>query len=114
MVVGHILMDHTCSLMCTNHRDMTAHTPDFLTKSGTNHIYVEHSTARHSLISHLWSNASRTVTHPFINWDHDCLTSVIKHKMFVPCYAAANNIVNECYFILLIGMAEYGNVHLES
>ena len=27
------------SLMCTNHRDMTAHTPDFLTEPGTSHIY---------------------------------------------------------------------------
>ena len=29
MVVGHILTDHTYSLMGINHRDMTAHTPDF-------------------------------------------------------------------------------------
>ena len=35
MVVGHILMVHTCSLMCTNHIDMTAHIPAFLTKLGT-------------------------------------------------------------------------------
>ena len=41
MMVGHILMDHTCPLMCTNHRDMTAHTPDILTESGTTHIYVK-------------------------------------------------------------------------
>ena len=25
------------------------------------------------------------VTHPGNNWAHDCLTSVIKHKMFAPC-----------------------------
>ena len=42
MVVGHIPMDHTCSSMCTNHRDMTAHTPDFLTELGTTGIYAEH------------------------------------------------------------------------
>ena len=42
MVVGHIPMDYTCSLMCANHRDMTAHTPDFITKSGTTHVYAEH------------------------------------------------------------------------
>ena len=30
MVVGHILMDHTCSFMCTNHIDMTVHNPAFL------------------------------------------------------------------------------------
>ena len=28
------------------------------------------------------------VTHPCINWTHDCLTSVIKHKMFTPCYVS--------------------------
>ena len=27
MVVGHVLMVHTCSFMCTNHIDMIAHTP---------------------------------------------------------------------------------------
>ena len=30
MVVGHIPMVHTCSLMCTNHMKMMAHTPAFL------------------------------------------------------------------------------------
>ena len=74
MVVGHILMDHTYYLMCTNHRDMTAHTPDFLTDAGTTQIYVEHSTARHILISHIWSNAGRMVTHPCTNRAYDCLT----------------------------------------
>ena len=29
-VVGHILMDHTCSFMCTSHIDMTVHNPAFL------------------------------------------------------------------------------------
>ena len=29
-VVGHVLMDHTCSFMCTSHIDMTAHMPAFL------------------------------------------------------------------------------------
>ena len=28
------------------------------------------------------------VTHPCINWAHDCLTSVIKCKMFTPCYVS--------------------------
>ena len=27
-------------------------------------------------------------THPYINQAHDCLTSVIKHKMFAPCYVS--------------------------
>ena len=77
MVVG-IFRWSTCSLMCTNQIDMTAHTPAFFTKLGT--------TAGHNLISHLWNNAGRMVTHPYINWAHDCLTSVIKHKTFAPCY----------------------------
>ena len=34
----------------------------------------------------LWSNAVRMVTHPCINQAHDCLTSVIKCKMFAPYY----------------------------
>ena len=29
-VVGHILMDHMCSFMCTSHIDMTVHNPAFL------------------------------------------------------------------------------------
>ena len=29
-VVGHVLMDHTCSFMCTSHIDMTTHHPAFL------------------------------------------------------------------------------------
>ena len=33
-------MVHRWSLMCTNHIDMTAHTPAFFTKSGTAHIYM--------------------------------------------------------------------------
>ena len=78
MVAGYIPMVHMCSLMCTNHIDMTAHTPASFTQSGTTCIYMEHGTAGHSLISHLWSNASRTVTHPCINKAHDCLTSAIK------------------------------------
>ena len=53
MVAGHILIVHTCSLMCTNHIDMTAHTPAFFTKLGTTCIYVEHSIAGHSHVSHL-------------------------------------------------------------
>ena len=30
MVVGHVLMVHTCSFMCTSYIGMTAHTPAFL------------------------------------------------------------------------------------
>ena len=29
MVVGHVLMVHTCSFMCTNHVDMIGHTQSF-------------------------------------------------------------------------------------
>ena len=39
----------------------------------------------------LWSKASRTVIHPCINWTHDCLTSVINHMMFIPCYVSPHN-----------------------
>ena len=88
MMVGHIPTVHTCSFMGTNHKDMTAHVPAFFTELDTTHIYVEYSTAGHSLISHLWSNASSTVTHPCINQAHDCLTSVIRHKTFAPCYVS--------------------------
>ena len=28
------------------------------------------------------------VTHPCINWAHDCLTSVIRCKTFTPCYVS--------------------------
>ena len=38
MVVGHILMIHTCSLICPNHIEMTAHTPAFFTELGTTHM----------------------------------------------------------------------------
>ena len=31
------------------------------------------------------------VTHPCINQAHDCLTTVIKHKMFTPCYVSPHN-----------------------
>ena len=43
---------HRWSLMCTNHIDMTAHTPAFFTELGTTHIYVECSTAGPSYVSH--------------------------------------------------------------
>ena len=70
-----------------SHRQDSKHpTPVFFTKSGTTGIYVECSTAGQSHISHLQSNASRTATHACIYWDHDFLTSVIKHKTFAPCY----------------------------
>ena len=38
--------------MCTNHIDMTAHTPAFFTEWDTTHMYVECSTAGPSHISH--------------------------------------------------------------
>ena len=84
MVVGHILMVHTYSLMFTNHIDMTAHTPAFL-PSWVPLIYMW-STVGHSHVAHLWSNASGMITHPCINLAHDCLTSVIKHKTFPEGY----------------------------
>ena len=35
MVVGHVLMVHTCSFMCTNHIDMIAHTPSLFYELGS-------------------------------------------------------------------------------
>ena len=81
-------MVHRWSLMCANHIDMIAHTPAFFTELGTTRIYVKCSTAGPKSHITLWSNASRTVTHPCINQAHDCLTSVIKHKTFAPCYVS--------------------------
>ena len=43
--LGTNLTVHRWSLMCTNHIDMTANTPDFFTELGTTCIYVEWSTA---------------------------------------------------------------------
>ena len=43
---------HRWSLMCTNHIDITAHTPAFFTESGTTHIYVKCSRAVPSQVSH--------------------------------------------------------------
>ena len=40
MVVGHILTVHTCSLICTNHIDMAAHTPAFILLSWVPLIYM--------------------------------------------------------------------------
>ena len=112
MVVGHILMVHTCSLMCTNHIDMTAHTPAFFPELGTAHIYVGLSTAGHSLISHLWSKPGRMVSHPCINQVHACLTSVIKHKTFTPCYVLPHIYTiyfKNCSEILLFEVMHYKN-----
>ena len=83
---NHILIVHTCSLMCTNHIHMTAH-PSLFYRVGY-HSYNMWSIAGHSHISHLWRNAGRMVTHPCINQAHDCLTSVIKRKTFLPCYVS--------------------------
>ena len=47
---------------------------------------VQHSWAWSHIT--LWSNAGRMVIHPCINWAHVCLTSVIKHKTFTPCYVS--------------------------
>ena len=82
MWLGVNLTVHRWSLMCTNHTDMTAHSPAFL-PSWVPFIYMW-SAAQLGIVTYhtLWSNASRTVTHPCTNLAHYCLTSVIKHKMF--------------------------------
>ena len=81
MVVGHILVAHTCSLMCTNHIPQ----PFLLSQVP---LICMWQTAGHSHISYLWSNASRMVTHTRINLAHDCLTLMIKRKTFAPCYVS--------------------------
>ena len=45
MVVGHVLMVHTCSFMCTNHVDMIAHTPAFLQVGEHSHHLDFHHTS---------------------------------------------------------------------
>ena len=49
-------------------------------------VAVEHSRAWHHHWSHMTMALVRTVTHPSINWVHDCLTSVINHEMLTPTY----------------------------
>ena len=89
MVVGHTPMVHTCSSnVHQSHRHDSTHPGLFLPSQVTSHLYVECNTARHSNISHLWSNASRMVTHPCINKAYDCITSVIKHKTLTSCYVS--------------------------
>ena len=59
---------------------------------------MQHSWAKSCIT--LWSNAGRTVIHPCINWGHDCLTSVIKHKTFAPCYVSAFHLHNNFTIII--------------
>ena len=73
--------------MYQSHRHDSTH-PSLFYQVGY-HSYicgVQHCCAKSCIT--LWSNARRMVTHPCINWAHDCLTSVIKHKMFAPCYVS--------------------------
>ena len=88
MVVGHIPMVHTFFNVHQSHRSDSTHPSLFYRVGYHSYIYMEHSTAGYIHISHFWSNASRKVTHPCINWAHDCLTSVIKRKTFVPCHVS--------------------------
>ena len=65
---------------------------------------VQHSWAQSCIT--LWSNASRTVTHPCINRARDCLTSVIKHKTFAPCYVSHMWIFPRWYKIPQVDVVE--------
>ena len=70
--------------MYINHMDMTAHTPAFL-PSWVSLIYMWGAAELGIVTYHtLWSNADSMATHPCINQAHDCLTSVIKLKVFAP------------------------------
>ena len=61
-VLGHVLTDHTCSFMCTNHIDMIVHNPAFLrvrlhsVNSCMLIWYISHSRARQA--SHLLAASS--------------------------------------------------------
>ena len=51
------------------------------------HILTKDVTAQLGLVMyHTMEQCQRDITHPCINLACDCLTSVIKHKMFTPCY----------------------------
>ena len=52
------------------------------------------------------------VSHPCINGAHDCLTSVIKHKMFVPCYVSPCNRLHLYYDMQLITFSIDKNINL--
>ena len=80
--------------MCQSHRHDSTH-PSLFTELATTRIYVECSTAGTSHISHYGTMPSRTVTHTCISWTHDCLTSVIKHKTFAPCYVSPHKYTNK-------------------
>ena len=49
---------------------------------------VECSTAGPSHVSHYGTMPAGWSPIHVLNWAHDCLTSVIKHKMFAPCYVS--------------------------
>ena len=75
-----------------SHRQDSTH-PSLFYRVGY-HSYicgVQHSWAQSRIT--LWSNAGRMVTHPCINRAHDCLTSVIKRKMFAPCYVSPRDFI---------------------
>ena len=82
-----------------SHRHDSTH-PSLFYRVGS-HSYicgVQHSWAQSCIT--LWSNASRMVTHPCINWARDCLTSVIKCKTFAPCYVSPYKLQQKyCYII---------------
>ena len=46
-----------------------------------------------------------TVTHPCINWALDCLTSVIKCKMFAPCYVSLHRYYSTISLCIILNMA---------
>ena len=81
--------------VCQSHRHDSTHPSLFYQVRYHSYICgVQHSWAQSCIT--LWSNAGRTVTHPCINWARDCLTSVIKRKMFAPYYVSPQG---NSYFI---------------
>ena len=72
--------------------------PSLLVLTSSTHLGIgrvsqpmECSTAGPSHVSHYGAMLARKVTHPCINQAYDCLTSVIKHKTFAPCYVSPHS-----------------------
>ena len=89
MVVGHVLIVHTCPFLCTHHVGMTVHTTAILqVVDHSRNLFYAHSTSvstsgsentvGHGMITEHTDLAMAPVMmviHPSINWAHSCLTS---------------------------------------
>ena len=91
MVVGHVLTVHTCSFVCTSHRNDSTHPSLFMSLGALWESYVcsydisHNRTQQVSITSFTATSVSQMVTHPSTNWTHSCLTSVIGLQVVAPC-----------------------------